>query len=59
MAHCDHLFSCALISYSFAYGPADAMAISSSLASLKPGIVYLSGAGLCKALTVKGFCISR
>ena len=38
----------------FAYGPADATAISSSLASVKSRMVYLSGAGLPRLSWKKG-----
>jgi len=38
----------------FAYGPADATAIPSSLASLKSRMVHLSGAGLPRLSWKKG-----
>ena len=38
----------------FAYGPADATATPSSLASLKSRMVYLSGAGLSRLPGKKG-----
>jgi len=45
------------LGFRFAYGPTDATAIPSSLASLKSRMVYLSGAGLPRLSMKKGHLI--